>query len=64
MNFGVVFLISLVLILVVILAMSVGVLFGRRPISGSCGGLNQAGGCVLCSGNCPKRESQTDQIQE
>ena len=44
---------SFVLILAVILAMSIGVLNGRKPISGSCGGLNN-GRCELCSGNCRK----------
>ncbi len=36
-----------------LLAMSVGVLFGREPIRGSCGGV--AGRCELCSGSCEKR---------
>ena len=49
------FLLSFVLILLVIVGMSVGVLNGRRAISGSCGGLN-SGGCELCSGNCRKRQ--------
>ena len=37
-------------------AMAIGVMNGRKPISGSCGGLN-GGGCELCSGKC-KRESE------
>ena len=44
---------SFILILAVILAMSIGVLNGRKPISGSCGGLNN-GRCELCSGKCRK----------
>ena len=36
-----------------LLAMSVGVLFGREPIRGSCGGV--AGRCELCSGSCERR---------
>lgn len=36
-----------------ILAMSIGVLNGRKAISGSCGGLN-GGRCQLCSGRCKK----------
>ena len=37
-----------------LLAMSIGVIFGREPIRGSCGGV--AGRCALCSGtNCRKR---------
>ena len=42
-------LLSFVVILLVIVGMSIGVLNGRRAISGSCGGLN-GGGCELCSG--------------
>ena len=41
------------IILAMIAAMSIGVANGRRPISGSCGGLN-GGRCELCSGNCRK----------
>lgn len=48
---------SFAFILLVIGAMSVGVLNGRKAISGSCGGLNN-GGCELCSGSCrEKREA-------
>jgi hypothetical protein len=48
---------SFAVILLVIAGMSVGVLNGRKAISGSCGGLNN-GGCELCSGKCHKnRES-------
>ncbi len=47
---------SFVLILVVVAAMSIGVIAGRAPIKGSCGGLN-GGRCELCSGEgqCRKR---------
>lgn len=51
------FLISLVVFVVVILAMSVGVIFGRPPITGSCGGLGAVGidqECEICGGN-PQR---------
>ena len=41
---------SFVVILLVIAGMSVGVMNGRRAISGSCGGIN-GGKCELCSGN-------------
>lgn len=42
-----------------ILLMSVGVLFGRKPIQGSCGGLNKIDGmdkCELCGGSVQKCE--------
>lgn len=45
---------SFVVIVLVITAMGVGVMAGRKPIKGSCGGLN-GGGCELCSGNCRQR---------
>jgi hypothetical protein len=51
-------LVTFVVMLSVIAAMAIGVMNGRKPISGSCGGLN-GGGCELCSGsgNC-KREKE------
>ena len=48
---------TFVIILGAILAMSVGVLNGRKAISGSCGGLNN-GRCELCSGQCKKGTDQ------
>ena len=39
---------------VAVLAMSVGVLFGREPIRGSCGGV--VGRCDSCTRVCRKRE--------
>jgi len=36
-----------------VLAMSVGVLFGREPIRGSCGGV--VGRCDSCTRTCSKR---------
>ena len=43
-------------------AMSVGALFGRKPITGSCGGLGAAGlsGCAACGGDpkaCRRRRA-------
>ena len=42
-------LLSFIIMLLVIAGMSVGVMNGRKAISGSCGGLN-GGGCELCTG--------------
>jgi hypothetical protein len=50
-------LLSFTVILLVIAGMSIGVMNGRRAISGSCGGLN-SGGCELCSNNCKKKRKQ------
>jgi hypothetical protein len=49
-------LVTFAVMLAVIGAMAVGVMNGRKTISGSCGGLN-GGGCELCSGKC-KRETE------
>lgn len=49
-------LISFLVLLAVIAAMSIGVIYGRKPISGSCGGLNN-GMCELCGGGECQRES-------
>lgn len=46
---------SFAIVLALIAAMSVGVLNGRKAISGSCGGLNN-GRCELCSGKCKKED--------
>ena len=47
-------LLTFLLVSLLVLAMSVGVIAGRRPISGSCGGLNREGtreGCEICGGD-------------
>ena len=50
-------LITFAVLLGVIGAMAIGVMNGRKPISGSCGGLN-GGGCELCSGKCQRESEQ------
>ena len=53
---------TFLLITAVILAMSVGVLFGRKPVQGSCGGLNKIEGmgeCELCGGDRAKCDEVT-----
>ena len=50
-------LIIFLVLMLIITAMSVGVLFGKKPITGSCGGLaNLEPGreCDLCGGNPSK----------
>ena len=37
-----------------IMAMSIGVIFNRKPLSGSCGGLNPNGECSICGGDTSK----------
>jgi hypothetical protein len=51
----------------VIFSMSIGVLMGRKPISGSCGGISALGisaSCEICGGDRKKCEvkSQLDQF--
>lgn len=57
-------LVTLLVMLLVVGAMSVGVLFGRKPIAGSCGGVGQALGqddyvCDLCGND----ESKCEEIR-
>ncbi|MGD9660734.1 MAG: (Na+)-NQR maturation NqrM [Porticoccaceae bacterium] len=56
-----IFFITLAVLLSIIAAMSVGVLMGRKPISGSCGGVGAALGeeeyiCDICGGDPNKCE--------
>lgn len=46
------FLLTLIVVGVVIAAMAIGVMFGRKPIGGSCGGLGAVG--LECEGACEK----------
>jgi hypothetical protein len=51
------FLVSAVVIAIVMMAMAVGVMAGRQPIKGSCGGMGALGidtACDICGGD-PKR---------
>jgi len=54
-------LLTFVILLMIIAAMSVGVLMGRKPISGSCGGLANAGvggPCEICGGDLNKCDAE------
>jgi len=53
------------LLATVIIIMSIGVIMGRKPITGSCGGVGAALGekdykCDLCGGDPNKCEEQKD----
>lgn len=57
--FFVVFMVMLVLVIV----MSVGVLMGKKPISGSCGGMSALGmevACDVCKGDKTKCENEDE----
>ena len=53
------FLLGITVLFVAIAGMSVGVIFNRRPLSGSCGGLNSDGACTLCGGDAIKCYTST-----
>ena len=55
-----VFVVFFVMLLIVV-AMSVGVLMGRKPISGSCGGMSALGmevACDICGGDTAKCDEE------
>jgi hypothetical protein len=56
------FIISVVAVLIFMGLMAVGVMMGREPIKGSCGGLNKLGlrdgDCPVCGGNPAKCDSE------
>ena len=55
-----VFAITFVILLIVVVAMAIGVIFGRGAIKGSCGGISNIDGlesaCDFCSEPCEKRK--------
>ena len=51
---------SFVVVMIAVTAMAVGVMAGRAPIKGSCGGLN-GGACELCSGTGKCRRKAKNQ---
>ncbi len=64
-----VFFITLLALLAIIAVMSVGVMMGRKPISGSCGGVGAALGerdyvCEICGGDPQKCDEISDGISE
>jgi hypothetical protein len=59
-------LLTMLVALLVFGAMSIGIIFGRQPIKGSCGGMGaMAGGdasCAVCGGNpakCPEGNGES-----
>lgn len=54
---------SVFILLLVIAAMSIGVIMGREPIKGSCGGMSALGmdtACDICGGNANRCEKNAD----
>lgn len=59
------FIVTFSMMLLAVVGMAVGVIFGRSPIAGSCGGLNAvnaSGECQACSRPCSARRNA--QLQE
>lgn len=53
-------LLAFLIMLLIVAGMAVGVLFGRKPIAGSCGGMKALGidmECEICGGDSTRCES-------
>ena len=45
---------GIIILSLAIMAMSIGVIFNGKPLSGSCGGMNPNGECSICGGDTNK----------
>lgn len=57
------FLLVLLIVGFLLFAMSIGVILGRKPISGTCGGigaLGLGGSCDICGGDTKKCEEENE----
>lgn len=53
---------SFIVLALIVAAMAIGVIMGRAPIKGTCGGLNNGSadeGCSFCGGNPTKCKETT-----
>ena len=56
------FFLAFILVSALVALMAVGVLFGRKPIAGSCGGMKALGmemECEICGGDAAKCEAES-----
>ena len=56
-----IFIVAFAVMLLLVIAMSIGVLLGKKPISGSCGGMSALGmevACDVCGGDKTKCEKE------
>lgn len=61
-------LVALIIMLLVVGGMAIGVMFGRKPLAGSCGGVGKALGekeyvCDICGGDeskCEEKQAVAD----
>lgn len=61
------FLLVFTIVVLLIAGMSIGVIFGRKPISGTCGGIGALGisaSCDICGGNTQKCEESRNPSEE
>ncbi|MFO8141150.1 MAG: (Na+)-NQR maturation NqrM [Marinobacter sp.] len=61
------FLLVFLIVVILIAGMSVGVIFGRKPISGTCGGIGALGisqSCDICGGSPQKCEDSRTETDE
>lgn len=59
------FLLVLLIVVLLVAGMAVGVIFGRKPISGTCGGIGALGissSCDICGGNTQKCEEESQRV--
>ena len=62
-----VFFIVLGVMLFVVAAMAIGVILGRKPISGSCGGMSALGmdvACDICKGDKTKCDTEIEKAKK
>ena len=48
---------GIMILCIAISAMSIGIIFNRKPLSGSCGGFDPNSTCTICGGNKDKCEN-------
>ena len=60
------FILVFLIVILLVAGMSVGVIFGRKPITGTCGGIGALGissSCEICGGNTQKCEENSERIE-
>ena len=60
-----IFFVAFAVMLLLVLAMSVGVILGKKPISGSCGGMSALGmevACDVCKGDKSKCDKEDEEL--
>ncbi len=60
------FLLVLLIVILAVAAMAIGVMFGRKPISGTCGGIGALGiktSCEICGGDTNKCKEENERRQ-